>query len=209
MITLALDTSTATGSLALLRDDEPQVERTFQRGELFPALQAMKVELRAVDLFAVGLGPGSFTGIRAGIAAGKGLALPLNRLIKGASSFDALALTARAQMPRECPQMVVLGDARREEIYYAVYDREGRVVRGCRIASLEALADEVHNPLWFVSSEIDRYRDDLKSLLGGFAVVADQPVYPSAIAVGWLARQGGTEQLDPIYLRETNYRRSN
>ncbi len=202
MITLALDTSTDTGSVALLHDDKPQEERRFHRGELFTTLA--QLDVRAVDQFAIGLGPGSFTGIRAGIAAIKGLALPDRRPIQGAGSFDALALTARGQIPRECPQMCVLGTARRDEIYYALYDREGRCTQGCRIAALEALVDNVHHPIWFIGAEIERYREDLQSLLGGFAVVAERPAYPSAVAVGWLASD---RPIEPLYLREPQYRK--
>src|SRR5712671_17399 len=106
MITLALDTSAAVGSVALLRDDKPLAEESFRRDRgphtsdqhLFSAIErvlaAQKLSARDVELIAVGIGPGSFTGIRVGIAAAKGLALPQSRPIQAASSFDALALTA-------------------------------------------------------------------------------------------------------------------
>lgn len=214
MITLALDTSSARGSLALLDDDAVTVERTFGRGELFPVLAGLAVEVRAVDLFAVGLGPGSFTGIRAGIAAAIGLAFPHRRPLQGAGSYDALALDACAGMPPDCAQLVVLGDARRDEIYYAIYDRDGRREQDLQLAPLEALADAVHHPLWFVGTDINRYRDALRSLLGGFAVVAEQPFYPRAGAVGRLARREflaagrqGVARLEPLYLRPLAYAR--
>ena len=173
MITLAIDTSTPHGAVALLRDDKPLAEEVFDRAtpgqNLFDAttrlLSASQLSAKDLGLLAVGLGPGSFTGIRAGIAAAKGLALPGKLPIKGVSSFDALALTALPNMPRDCPQMCVLGDARREEIYYALYDREGRCVRDCQIGTLEAIADEIHNPIWFVSSEIERFKSDIATII--------------------------------------------
>jgi tRNA threonylcarbamoyladenosine biosynthesis protein TsaB len=224
MITLAIDTSTPRGAVALLRDDKPLGEETFDRsrtggGEnLFDAAAGLlsKNELRAADigLLAVGLGPGSFTGIRAGIAAAKGLAMPRKLPIKGVSSYDALALTALPKMPRDCPQMCVLGDARREEIYFALYDRAGRRVTDCRIATLEAIADEIHQPIWFVSSEIERYKSELGSLFGGFASIAETAVFPDAAAVGWLAfhrfhadSKRGDDNIEPIYLRAAQYRK--
>ena len=70
-------------------------------------------------------------------------------------------------MPGECPQMCVVSDARRDEIYYALYDGEGRRVKECQIAALETVADEIHHPIWFVSSEIERYKNDLVTLFGG------------------------------------------
>jgi tRNA threonylcarbamoyladenosine biosynthesis protein TsaB len=222
MITLAIDTSTPRGAVALLRDDKPLAEETFDRSQsgqnLFDAAAKLLTahELSPIDLglLAVGLGPGSFTGIRAGIAAAKGLALPRRLPLKGAGSFDALALTALPRMPRDCPQMCVLGDARRGEICFAVYDHAGRRVTDCRIGVLEALADEIHHPIWFVSSEIERYKSDLVALLGGFASVCDAPVFPSAAAVGWLAFHRfrddgncGDENPEPMYLRAPQYRK--
>jgi len=86
-------------------------------------------------------------------------------------------------------------------------------VRKCQIATLEAVADEIHHPIWFVSSEIGRYKDDITALFGGFATICETPVFPSAAAVGWLAyhqfrKQGnrGDEELEPIYLRATEYK---
>ena len=222
MITLAIDTSTPRGAVSLLREDKPLAEGVFDRSEagqnLFDTAGRLLAEnhvgVADVGLVAVGLGPGSFTGIRAGLAAAKGLALPRRLPIKGASSYDALALTALPGMPRDCPHMCVLGDARRDEIYFALYDRAGRRVKDCRIATLEAVADEIHHPIWFVSSEIERYKNDLASLFGGFASVAETPVFPSAAAVGWLAfhrfrddNDHGDENAEPIYLRAPQYRK--
>ena len=221
MITLAIDTSTPQGAVALLRDDKPLAEEAFDRLQPKQNLFDVTVKLLSANglgpqdlgLLAVGLGPGSFTGIRVGIAAAKGIALPRTLPIKGASSFDALALTALPKMPRDCPQMCVLCDARRDEICFAVYDREGVRVKDCQIATLEALADEIHHPIWFVSCEIERYKSDLVALFGGFASVCEAPVFPSAAAVGWLAFQRfrqdgnrGDENAEPIYLRKPQYK---
>lgn len=221
MITLAIDTSTPHGAVALLRDEQTLAEQTFDRTapgqNLFDAtgglLSANRLTANDLGLLAVGLGPGSFTGIRAGLAAAKGLALPGKLPIKGAGSFDAVALTALPKMPRDCPQTCVLGDARRDEVYVAMYDRDGRPVKDCRIATLEAIADEIHNPIWFVSPEIERFKDDLASLFGGFASICQTPVFPGAAAIGLLAVRRfhadgdrGDERLEPIYLRAPQYK---
>ena len=157
----------------------------------------------------VGLGPGSFTGIRAGIAAAKGLALPGGKPIKGINSFDALAITAARHIPRDCPQMCVLCDARRDEVYYALYNSTGQRQTDIRIATLEQIADEIHNPIWFVSPEIEKFAADIRLNFGGFATVCEKPLTPSAAALGWLASRGeGVDKLEPIYLRETTYRKA-
>ena len=206
MITLAIDTSTARGAVAVLHDDKPITEQAFQRGELFVALGRLK--LGNPDLIVVGVGPGSFTGIRVGIAAAKGLALPHARPIKAVSSFDALALTALPQMPRDCQQMCVLCDARRDEVYFTIYERGGRRAGNIRIATLESIADDMHNPFWFVSPEIERYKQPLKEVFGGFASICEQPVHPSAAALGWIGLARETKlPLEPIYLREAEYKK--
>lgn len=193
MITLALDTSTARGSVALA-----DREISFGRGELFSAL-AKFVPLN-FDQIIVGVGPGSFTGIRAGIAAAKGLALPGAVPVLPACSFDTIALRALPAMPRDCPQMCVLADARRDEVYFAMYDRQGRREGACRVGPLEAI--ELHNPVWFVSAEIERFRDALRETFGGFATVCEQPVFPSAALL-----RPENLPLEPMYLREPEYRK--
>ncbi|HUI07633.1 MAG TPA: tRNA (adenosine(37)-N6)-threonylcarbamoyltransferase complex dimerization subunit type 1 TsaB [Verrucomicrobiae bacterium] len=221
MITLAIDTSTRRGAVALLREDQPLAEETFDRTapgqNLFDTagklLSGNRLTAKDIGLLAVGLGPGSFTGIRAGIAAAKGLAFPGQLPSKGVSSFDAVALTALPKMPRDCPQMCVLCDARRDEVYFALYDRDGRPASPCRIEALEAIADQIHHPIWFVSPEMERFQHDLALLFGGFASICETPVFPGAAALGWQAVQQfhadgdrGDDRLEPIYLRAPQYK---
>jgi tRNA threonylcarbamoyladenosine biosynthesis protein TsaB len=226
MITLGIDTSTARGSVALLRDEQPLGEEFFWRGgkgapvgqHLFGAIEKLlssqHLAPRDIGLIAVGVGPGSFTGIRVGIAAAKGLAMPRALPIKAINSFDALALTVLPQLPPDCQQLCVFSDARRDEIYSAVYDRDGRPVRECKIGSLEEIADEIHDPIWFVSAEIEQFQGALKEVFGGFASVCPTPLYPGAAALGWLGARKlqadgnrGDTELSPIYLRTPEYKK--
>ena len=228
MITLALDTSTNRGAVALLQDGQPPVEIAFPRGgtmasgadqHLFGAIQQalrqQHLAARDIELVAVGVGPGSFTGIRVTIAAAKGLASPCARPIRAVSSFDALALTVLPQMPVECAQMCLLCDARRNEVYSASYDCAGRCGRDCRITSLEQLVKAVSAPTWFVSAEMDEhFGGALRKFSNRFVHIAGTSLYPSATAVGQLAQKGFHEdadssgkRLEPIYLRATDYRK--
>ena len=182
MITLAIDTSTARGSVALLNGDRLIAEETFERDGIFDAIGKLKPG--NFGLILVGVGPGSFTGIRAGLAAAKGLALPRAVPIRAVSSFDALALTAVPVMSAEYRQMCVHADARRGEIYFALYDRAGKPISPCRIGTRESVIGELREPTWWVSAP---------------------PVYPQAAL---LAQVAPVElPLAPIYLRETTYRR--
>ena len=212
MITLAIDTSTPRGAVAVLHDDQPIAEAKFERDGLFDAI--VKLNPGNFDLIVVGTGPGSFTGIRAGIAAAKGLALPRSVPLKAVSSFDAIALTAAPRIPRDCGQMCVFGDARREEIYFTLYDQQGQPKGPCQIGTFDTIADELHFPFWFVSSEMARYESAVREVFGGFATICETPVFPSAAALGWLGRQKfladnkqGDAQIEPIYLRETVYKK--
>src|SRR4051812_17699354 len=109
MIILALDTTTRAGSTAVLRNDVVLAERTgdpaLTHGERLPrelirVLDAAAIRIDDVELFAVAAGPGSFTGLRVGIATMQGLAMARARRIVPVSTLDALARSAaNAQHP--------------------------------------------------------------------------------------------------------------
>ena len=105
MIVLALDSSADTVAVAVLRDDEPLAERSWRmprptgrggpQGGLLGVADASLADARvapaAVEFVAVATGPGSFNGIRAGIAVAEGLALALGVPAAGVPTLDALA----------------------------------------------------------------------------------------------------------------------
>ena len=201
MITLAFDTSTTRGAVAVLDGDRLAGEEFFERDGLFDAIG--RLAPGRFELLVVGVGPGSFTGIRAGLAAAHGLALPRAVPIRAVSSFDALAMTALPQLPASCRQLCVLGDARRGEIYSALYDAAGRPLRACRLGTLAELAGELRAPTWLVSAEMNRYAAQLQ----GVGVVCATPIFPSAAVLGRLGLAGPSLlPLEPIYLRAPEYR---
>lgn len=125
MITLALDLTSEFGSLAIRRDNETAIEypvesRTGFAHLVFPAIEKILaeagVELSEIDCFAASNGPGAFTGLRVALAAIKGLAEVMGKPALGVSKLRAMATfgtTARR---------IVLLDARRGEIFAAVYN---------------------------------------------------------------------------------------
>jgi tRNA threonylcarbamoyladenosine biosynthesis protein TsaB len=124
MLVLALDTTTAAGSVALANDvrvlevaaiDPTQPIATRVPGDLMALLARQRVQLRDIDVFAVAAGPGSFTGLRIGIATMQGLALANEKPLIGVSSFEALASLADAS------RVAVWIDAWRGEVYGALY----------------------------------------------------------------------------------------
>src|SRR6266508_280794 len=99
MLVLALDTTTRGGSCALAREravlreegsDATQPPAARLPGELIALLEHEDVTLADVDIFAVATGPGSFTGLRIGIATMQGLAVAMGKPLIGISAFDAL-----------------------------------------------------------------------------------------------------------------------
>ncbi|MEI8314768.1 MAG: tRNA (adenosine(37)-N6)-threonylcarbamoyltransferase complex dimerization subunit type 1 TsaB [Verrucomicrobiota bacterium] len=199
MITLAFDTSTTRGTVAVLDNDRLVGEEFFGRDGLFDAIE--RLQPGNFELLVVGVGPGSFTGIRAGLAAAKGLALPRTVPIRAVNSFDVLALTALPALPATCRQMCVIGDARRGEIYSALYDCAGKPKRACQLGTLSALTSELREPTWLLSAEMDRYVAQLSG------EICTTPVFPSAAVLGRLGLAGpSTLPLEPIYLRVPEYR---
>ena len=135
MIILALDSSGRAAGTALLRDGELLYESYLNNGlthseTLLPmaeaALSAAHISTADLDLLAVGAGPGSFTGLRIGMALAKGLALPGELPCAGVSSLEALA---RSVFLPDGASVVAASDARRGEVYYAAFTREGEALR--------------------------------------------------------------------------------
>jgi tRNA threonylcarbamoyladenosine biosynthesis protein TsaB len=123
---LGLDTSTSCASLGIIADDEVVAEYALHREEtlsagLLPAIEALlaeaRLDLHEIDGIAVSLGPGSFTGLRVGLSAVKGLALAVARPVAGVPTLDALACNLPFTPYRICPLL----DARKGEIYTALY----------------------------------------------------------------------------------------
>jgi tRNA threonylcarbamoyladenosine biosynthesis protein TsaB len=131
VLILALDTTTRAGSAAVLRDHEVLAlvpgDGTRTHGERLPeelatALATARVRLEDVDLLAVAIGPGAFTGLRIGLAAMQGLAITSGRPVAGVSALEALAAAAAAERPTEATRIGVWMDAARGEVFAALYD---------------------------------------------------------------------------------------
>jgi tRNA threonylcarbamoyladenosine biosynthesis protein TsaB len=139
-LVLAIDTTTEFGSLALGDRDgvieEVALEAVDGYGHiLFGHIDALLgrhgVQLTDITLFAAAAGPGTFTGIRVGLTAAKGFASALGTLAAGVSNLQALALLG------EGPLRAAVLDARRGEVYAALYDDQARALSEETVARLE------------------------------------------------------------------------
>src|SRR5262245_27591271 len=126
MRVMALDTTSRAGSVALVDDGRVVAERAGDpsrtHGERLPGeLAALGVDWSSVDVFAVCAGPGSFTGLRIGIATVQGLAFVARRPVVGVSALEAVAQLAS----RDLAEGATIGswiDAQRGEVFSALYE---------------------------------------------------------------------------------------
>lgn len=130
MLVLGLETATPWGSLALIDDEETVFEITLNAGKgggeyllsmLDKLLSRSARQIGDIGLIAVGIGPGSYTGIRVGLAAAKGLAEGLNIPARGINTLRIMAENARYSSEWVAPVI----DARRGEVYAALYQSAG------------------------------------------------------------------------------------
>lgn len=161
MIILAVDSSAVAASAALCEDGKILGEFYCNTGlthsqTLMPMinglLQNSRIPLERVDLFAVSVGPGSFTGIRIGISTVKGLAFPQNKPCVGVSTLEAIASNLSHLNATICAVM----DARCKQVYNAVFRAaDGKLERLTedRAISAEDLArdcEKYSKPLFLV-----------------------------------------------------------
>ncbi len=128
VLTLGLDTSSPSGSLAVLRDDQSIGCVSTATGEIYSSrmfrhldflLKELSLGLADFDLFAVAAGPGSFTGLRVGLAAVKGWSEIYRKPIAAISGLEALAAQSGSRVSTVVPVL----DAHRGQIYFGVYRR--------------------------------------------------------------------------------------
>jgi len=216
---LALDSSTLTLSLAVGRPGEARPVVAERRGppakmsDLLPAalLEVLKrAELTLDDVrgFAVGLGPGSFTGLRIGLATVKGLAYARRLGVVGASSLAALALEGPEGIP-----LAVVAVARRGELYLGRYRRTGDRVEplapeeACTESALAAwVASEPEGRV--LGPAVHEARGAILSAGVPEAALLEAPDVPSAWAVARLAGLPSAWNLESLSALEPHYLRA-
>ncbi len=220
---LGLDTATFCASIGIIDDDEVVAEYALHREEtlsarLLPAIQTLLAEaqlaLHEIDGIAVSLGPGSFTGLRVGLSAVKGMALAAQRPVAGIPTLNALACNLPFTPYQICP----LIDARKGQIYTALY--KNRAGGGCleqltpyQVLSPAALIKAIpHQETVFLGDGVEVCRELITQKLAAKALFA--PLHlgflrGTTVAELGLKRLGRGESDDitslvPIYVRPSD-----
>ena len=151
MIIFAMDTSAAAASCALLEDDRPIAQfytdaHLTHSQTIMPMVESLlscsHMTIQQVDLFAASVGPGSFTGLRIGVAAVKGMAQVLDKPCIAVSALEGLAYNLCGPDAIVCPIM----DARRGQVYTGIYEFCGNelvVLEDQMAISIEELGDHL------------------------------------------------------------------
>jgi tRNA threonylcarbamoyl adenosine modification protein YeaZ len=200
-VLLAFDTATSAVTVALHDGRGVVAESTvvdpLRHGELLmPGVQRVLAEAdvapRDLTRIAVGVGPGPFTGLRVGIVTARTMAAVLRVPVVGVCTLDVLAGAVRVDGP-----FAVATDARRKEVYWAVYDAvAGRVAGAGRVG-----APVVAKPATLATDGPVAGRGAL--LYPDAFPLAVLPEYPSAADLARSVNDGAVEMLppDPLYLR--------
>lgn len=220
MLALALDTTSKSGSVALLKDSsllsEFQVNSEINHSEtILPAVAALfeitKSRMEDVDFFAYAKGPGSFTGLRIGAGIVKGLAMGTGKPVVGVSSLEALARNVFPAERGVCPML----DAKRDEVYTALYEPSGdRYLEKTRediVADPREFLSTLEGSFIFLGEGALRYAGLIREMLPGRNIIAPERLCSiRASEVGLIGmekfREGKVEDLltfTPVYLRKS------
>jgi tRNA threonylcarbamoyladenosine biosynthesis protein TsaB len=211
---LAIDTSTNFLCLGL-SDGERFYECNLELGRrlsslLIPtaekAIRVLGWRINDINYFACGLGPGSFTGLRLGLSALKGLSWALNKPLVGIPSLDILA----AQIKEEQRPLAVIIDARRGLVYCGLYrNKNGRVKRIAPYALFnekELLGGLKDNSI-VLGNAVNLYREKILNKVKSATILSQDYCYPNARNMMELALERirdkkitGVFDIRPIYL---------
>lgn len=209
MRVLAVDTTSQRASVAVADESGPLAEtRVVCEGGhsrwLLPAtdalLRGLGIGAAEIELFAVTSGPGSFTGLRVGLGTVQGLALASRRPCLGVSTLDVVAHGA---VPGTGP-IVALLDAFRSEVFWAVYDGDGRLRGERSVGPLDATLASAPSGSAFVGGAVLAHREEILTAVAGARFPETSgflAVTLARMALGRALEAGPPSALQPVYLR--------
>ena len=221
MLILAMESSAKAASVAVT-DGSVLLGQYFQNSGLTHSktlmamteslLKNLELQTSDIELVAVAAGPGSFTGVRIGVAAAKGFAWGLSIPVCGVSTLKAMAYQTQEQSIIICPVM----DARRDQVYNALFEwRTGSPERLCedRAISLSELSSDLKNydkQCLLIGDGADIAYPHLRGENIAVRVVGDlikhQTAYGVALAAA-ASKPVDAAELEPFYLRPSQAER--
>jgi tRNA threonylcarbamoyl adenosine modification protein YeaZ len=205
MTILALEFSSAQRSVAVARGHSVLSERietggrnTAAFGMIETVLAEAEIEREEIDAIAVGLGPGSYTGIRAAISIAQGWQLARETKLLGISSIEAIAAQARAEKIWGRVNAVI--DAQRNEFYLAGYEiseNGWKEIEPLKILAAAEIQSRANEGAILIGPEIQKWFPNGRTIFPRAAVL-------TKLAASWNDFLPG-EKLEPIYMRETNF----
>jgi tRNA threonylcarbamoyladenosine biosynthesis protein TsaB len=174
-------------------------------------LKSAKWSAEDIDLLALGLGPGSFTGLRIGVSIVKGLAWAMKRPVLGVSTLKALAMNVAYSDLTVCPLL----DARKGEVYTALYRRQGGVMealmKDCALRP-EGLVKKVlgikGGPTVFLGGGLSVYSEEIIGNIKNAILAPESLWHVRASNIAELALRGAgvkmsPDEMGPVYLRKS------
>jgi universal bacterial protein YeaZ len=168
MYYLSLETSTKIFSLSVSRDEKVLRFRNITTAKLLEnsiitaidkLLDSAKVKFDQLDAFVIGLGPGSFTSLRVGLSTVKAFVMATEKPVVGICSLDVIAA---AITDGAYDQICVLNDARRGNVYAAIY-AQGQCQTGHLLTTVTQVLDMVKGRTFFVGDALALYRKDIEA----------------------------------------------
>lgn len=226
MLTLAIDTATNTASCALAEDGKIISELSIQHGKthsqkLMPMIKSVLSmcgrNLCDIDLYAVAIGPGSFTGLRIGVVTIKGLAYSLNKPVCGIPTLDSLAYS----VPDFDGVLAPILDARNNQVFTALYKKQDNDIYkltsdlGIHIDELIELLKSQDKKIMILGDAVPLHINRIKAAMGDMLFVAEPAlVFPRAASTAVLAEKAFYQnnivnafELEPLYLRKSQAER--
>lgn len=223
---LGVDSSAKTASVSIVEDGKVLSLLYSNTGfthsqTLMPmiknALDITALKASDIDAFAVSIGPGSFTGIRIGIAAIKGMAQPLSKPSIAVSTLEAAAFPLKEY---DCTAVSVM-DARREQVYGAVFNCSENKLKRLTNDSANSILDlyekikDIKTPIYLIGDGADISFAALNERMTNIKVAPEQIKHQRADSVALLALEKykngefvSADSLNPIYLRSSQAEQS-
>jgi tRNA threonylcarbamoyladenosine biosynthesis protein TsaB len=216
---LSIETSTMVGGVAIMDDDTLIAESRINvkvthseriMGAIDHILIQSGIKIDDIDVFAIAIGPGSFTGLRVGLSTVKGLVYATGKRLVSVPTLEAFAWNMPFSKYQVCPLL----DARKKEVYAGIFRWDGNGFARAmneQTIKIDKLLSLINEPTIFLGEGATIYKDSIKAWLNDSAIFGNpQDMVPSPANVAYIgmikAKRGEFEdsiKLVPLYIRKS------